>query len=417
MRMALDIFAQVLRTLWAHKLRSFLTMFGIAYGVFSLLMLIGVGEGFRSGQRKNMADIGEDVIFVWPGRIPALSGQHQGGRFYFLTNQDYRDIKKEATAVRDVVAIINRGDLRAVSDYASSSGAFTGSTPNFATVRYLPLGEGRWLNEADEAQKRNVCVLGFQMMRNLFPGRPAVGSTILINGVRFEVVGVLANFGRQENNFNNLRVYLPLSTMHMYFAIKNAHTPDDISGLNLQPVSRAQHLEAVEQVHRIIARNHGFDPNNPDAFEGWDTIESTDRVGKIFTAMDYFLGGVGLITLALGAIGIINIMLVAVTERTREIGLMKAVGATTRDVMVQFFLEGAFLTALSGSIGVGAAAGLSGLLTVIWPKTTMGFDPPHIVPLSAALAVIALSLAGIIAGLYPARKAAMLTPVEALRKE
>lgn len=417
MRMALDIFAQVLRTLWAHKLRSFLTMFGIAYGVFSLLMLIGVGEGFRSGQQKNMANIGEDVIFMWPGRIPAVSGQHQGGRFYFLTYHDYLDIKKEATAVRDVVPIINRSDLRAISDYASSSGAFSGATPNFASVRYLPLGEGRWLNDADEAQKRSVCVLGFQMMRNLFPGRPAIGSTILINDVRFEVVGVLANFGRQENNFNNLRVYLPLSTMRMYFPIKNAHTPDDISGFNLQPVSRAQHLEAIDQVHRIIARNHGFDPNNEDAFEGWDTIESTDRVGKIFTAMDYFLGGVGLITLALGAIGIINIMLVAVTERTREIGLMKAVGATNRDVLMQFFLEGAFLTALSGSIGVGAAAGLSELLTVIWPKTTMGFDPPHIVPVSAALAVLALSLAGIIAGLYPARKAAMLTPVEALRKE
>jgi putative ABC transport system permease protein len=417
MRMALDIFAQVLRTLWSHKLRSFLTMFGIAYGVFSLIMLIGVGEGFRSGQRKNMADIGQDVIFMWPGQIPAVTGQSQDKRFYFLTYKDYLDIKQEATAVRDVVPILNRGDLRAVSDYASSSGAFTGATPNFATVRYLPLGEGRWLNDADEAQKRNVCVLGFQMMRNLFPGRPAIGSTILINDVRFEVVGVLANFGRQENNFNNLRVYLPLSTMHMFFPIKNAHTPDDIGGLNLQPVSRAKHLEAVDQVHRIIARNHGFDPSNADAFEQWDTIESTDRVGKIFTAMDYFLGGVGLITLALGAIGIINIMLVAVTERTREIGLMKAVGATNRDVLMQFFLEGAFLTALSGTIGVVAAAGLSKLLRVLWPKTAMGFDPPHIVPLSAALAVVALSLAGIIAGLYPARKAAMLTPVEALRKE
>ena len=417
MKTALDIFGQVLRTLWAHKLRSFLTMFGIAYGVFSLLMLIGVGEGFRSGQQKNMADIGEDVIFLWPGQVPNTSGQRAGGRFYFLTYKDYLDIKAEAKTVKQVAAVLNRGDLKVVSDFATSSGTFTGSTPNFATVRYLPLGQGRWINDEDDAQKRNVCVLGFQMMRTLFPGRPALGSTVLINSVRFEVVGVLDKIGKQQNNGNNIRVYMPLNTMREYFPLKNAHTTQDIGGLNFQPVARDQHAQAINEVHKIIGRNHGFDPDVPEAFEQWDTVQSTQMVGKIFTAMDYFLGGVGLITLALGAIGIINIMLVSVTERTREIGLMKALGATNRNVMVQFFLEGAFLTALSGGIGVFVAAVISQILVSAWPKSNIGFDPPHIVPLSAALAVLALSLAGIIAGLYPARKAAMLTPVEALRRE
>ncbi|HKV95829.1 MAG TPA: ABC transporter permease [Candidatus Angelobacter sp.] len=415
MRMALDTIGQVLSILWAHKLRSFLTMFGIAWGVGSLLFLIGVGEGFRSGQQKNMATIGEDIIFMWGGQIPAVNGQSQEMRRYSLTYKDYKDIRAEATMVKEIAPVIGRGDVRAQSDFATSSGWLSGSTPNFNQIRYLPQGEGRWLNEGDEEQKRQVCVLGFQMMRNLFPGRPAIGSTILLNGVSFEVVGVLANIGRQENNLNNVRVYIPFSTMHQYFPIKDAHTPDDIGNLVMNPVSRAKHSAAVEQAHKIIARNHGFDPKNKEAFEGWDSVQTQDMVGKIFDGMDLFLGGVGLVTLVLGAIGIVNIMLVSVTERTQEIGLMKALGATNRRILTQFFLEGVFLTALSGGTGIAITMGIMALLAKL--PTPPGFDLPHIVPASAAVAVASLSIAGIVAGLYPARKASLLQPVEALRRE
>jgi putative ABC transport system permease protein len=168
-------------------------------------------------------------------------------------------------------------------------------------------------------------------------------------------------------------------------------------------------------VHKIIGRNHGFDPSDPDAFDEWDTVQTVDQVGKIFDAMNMFLGSVGLVTLALGAIGIVNIMLVAVADRTREIGLRKAVGATNASIMFQFFVEGAFLTLLSGGIGIAGAAAL--MLPFSGVELGPGFDAPKLVPSTAAVAVLSLAIAGIAAGLYPARRAAMLEPVEALRKE
>jgi putative ABC transport system permease protein len=209
---------------------------------------------------------------------------------------------------------------------------------------------------------------------------------------------------------------VPFSTMREYFRPLNVgEAPDVISFMNYQPKTRAVHEMAKQEVHKVIAKNHGFDPNNPDSFDEWDTVQTVDQVGKIFDAMNDFLGSVGLVTLGLGAIGIINIMLVAVADRTREIGLRKALGATNTSIMFQFFVEGAFLTLLSGVSGILGAAGLMAALSNV--SLGDGFDPPKLVAKTAALAVISLALAGVAAGLYPARRAALLQPVEALRKE
>jgi putative ABC transport system permease protein len=415
-RLVLDIFGQTLRTLWAHKMRSFLTMFGIAWGVGSLLLLVGLGEGFRSGNRKQFDSIGENVMFIWSGRAPAVQGSFTALRQYYLNYRDYQDILINCPSVAAATPIISRGDIRAVSDYFQASGQINGVQPEFNGIRYVPINEGRWLNGMDEQQKRRVIVLGDETRRTLFSGRPSIGSTILLNGVRFQVIGTLQRVGHGDNNTQNLKNYVPFSTMHEFFPPLNAgEDPDVISQINYQPRSRAQHNMAKQEVHKVIAKNHGFDPSNPDSFDEWDTIKTVDQIGKIFDAMNVFLGSVGLITLALGAIGIINIMLVAVADRTREIGLRKAVGATNSSIMFQFFVEGAFLTMLSGGLGIAGAAGLMAALSNV--SLGDGFDPPKLVASTAALAVSSLGVAGVAAGLYPARRAALLEPVEALRKE
>jgi len=415
-RLILDILGQTLRALWAHKLRSFLTMFGIAWGVGSLLLLVGLGEGFRSGNRKQFDSLGENVMFIWSARAPVMQGSFTALRQYYLDYRDYEDIVSECPSVAAAAPVIRRSDLRAVSDFYQASGQIMGVPAMFNQIRYLPMNQGRWLNDMDDSQKRPVIILGDEARRTLFSGRPAIGASILLNGIRFEVIGTLKRIGHGDDVTQNLQSYLPFHTMQEYFRPLNTGTATDvISVINYQPKSRAVHEQAQREVERVIARNHGFDPKNPDSFDEWDTIRTVDQIGKVFDAMNMFLGSVGLVTLALGAIGIINIMLVAVADRTREIGLRKAVGATNSSIMFQFFVEGAFLTLLSGGIGIGGAAGLMALLSGL--DLGQGFDPPKLVASTAALAVVSLGVAGVAAGLYPARRAAMLEPVEALRKE
>ncbi len=416
MRLAFDIMQQTFRTLWAHKLRSFLTMFGIAWGVGSLLLLVGLGEGFRSGNVRQLNSFGEDIEFIFPGRAPAVAGNMSSGHAYKLTIKDAEDIATQAPHVRATSPVLIREDIREVSQFGSTNGQVTGILPNFNAIRYLPLSRGRWLNALDESQRRDVAVIGDEMVKNLFPEQQnPLGNSILLNGRAFTVIGVVQRVGKGDENSTNNRVFIPFSAMHTYFPLKQEREDNAVSFINFRPRTRDEHALAMTEVKGIVARNHGFDSANDDAFEAWDSVRTAEMVGKIFDAMNVFLGAVGLVTLALGAIGIINIMLVAVSERTREIGLRKALGATNRSVLAQFFLEGTFLTLFSGGIGLALAIGFCALLAQL--PAPPGFDTPRVVPTSAAVAIGTLALAGVVAGLYPARKAALMAPVDALRQE
>lgn len=416
-----DLFGQTFQALWAHKLRTFLTMFGIAWGVGSLLLLVGLGEGFRTGNQRGLAEIGENIIMIWPGVAPAVAGQHNAGKRYYLTEQDAADISTQAPHVGRFAGVIQRSDIHAVSAFQNYGPQLQGVPAIYNQIRNLPPGSGRWLNQADVDQKRNVIVIGDEVRKQLFPDSNEtahpLGAFILLNGVRFQVIGAIAKIGRDSGmNGANSRAYIPITTMSQYWPVKGDNVPPDaLSTISYSPITRADHELAKQEVHHIVARNHGFDESNAEAFEEWDTVQSADMVGKIFTAMDMFLGSVGIVTLMLGAIGVINIMLVSVSERTHEIGLRKALGATSFNVLAQFCFEGALLTIGSGLLGMGGAWLLMAALHQL--PAQGGFDPPTLVPASAALAIGSLAIAGIAAGLYPARQAAKLAPIEALRRD
>ena len=415
MRRFVDSFGQVLAAMWAHKLRSFLTMFGIAWGVGSLLLLIGLGEGFRAGTEKNLASfLGEDYMQIYNGRVPAVGSSQRSSRQYYLNYQDFVDIRN-SPYVRDATPVIYRGDLRLVSEYGSSNGYVDGSEPQFYDIRYQPLDQGRWLNwERRKATQQRLRhwqrIRAHPVPRPSRPRRQNSDQWRAFPG-RWDD----ASHGHGNNNDQNMRLVMPFATMAVYFPMPGEGNAKAIKYVAYLPSTRKQHEQARDAVHRIVARNHAFDPKTPDAFDDMDTIAIVEMVGKISDAMDGFLGAVGLVTLALGAMGVVNIMLVSVAERTREIGLRKALGATRRNILFQFFLEGLMLTAISGAIGVAGAYAVTRLLGLAPPID--GFELPHIYPASAALAMGTLAAAGIIAGLYPARRAALLTPVEALRQE
>ncbi|HWG19044.1 MAG TPA: ABC transporter permease [Terracidiphilus sp.] len=412
-----DTLGQVFRAIAANKLRTFLTMFGIAWGVGSLLVLVGLGEGFRSGQRRQLATFGNDLVMMWDGTIPAMAKQHTGMRPYQFTPGD-EAVLRALPQLRAVTGFLQRNDLYEVSAYANSSGQVMGVEPNYSEVRFVPLAEGRFIDAGDLSDRRRVVVLGSKIAMLLFPGRPMIGESITINDTDFKVVGRVETISRGNNDGDNQKVYIPQTTMQELFAMKGENIPHDaLSSIQYQPATRGDTSAAVPAVHRVIAQRHGFDPSLKDAFEEWDTIQEEHMIGAIFNAMDIFLGGVGIVTLALGAVGIINIMLVSVTERTSEIGLLKAIGATRRSILAQFFWEGLLLTGVSGLIGIGVSAGGMWVLQTFLTGKIPGFDPPRLVPWSAAVALGSLVLCGVVAGLYPASKAAELDPVEALRRE
>jgi putative ABC transport system permease protein len=306
-----------------------------------------------------------------------------------------------------------------VSAFNSASRGVVGIWPAYQDFRSLKLESGRLITDEDEREARRIVVLGSAARQQLFSGQPAVGSMLSIKGIPYAVVGVLEK-KKQNSNYSgpdNDYLFAPYSAVARDFpppekpGIVKGHLDD----LVFQVADPQTHDDAVLQVRRVLGRVHHFDAIDKDALFIWDTMEGAKLLDNIFGVVTLFFGCVAIVTLCLGGIGVMNIMLVSVTERTREIGVRKAVGATSGDILRQFFAESALLTVVSG--GLGLAFGI-GTCVALGQLPLPDFVPhPIISVISVVVSILTLSLITLTAGMYPAHRAAEMTPVESLRYE
>jgi putative ABC transport system permease protein len=415
-----EIFRQAVATFRTHKLRTFLTMFGLVWGIASVIILVGLGRGFVVDQKRHMETLGKDLVIVWGGRTSTQVGGRAAGREIRLNVDDAELIRDECYLVKNVSPELRR-TIPEVSQFNLANRGVVGMWPSYQDFRSLKVSEGRLITDDDEREGRRVLVLGSKAYRQLFPGQPAIGTTVLVKSVPYSVVGVLAE-KKQNSNYSgpdNDYLFAP------YSAVSRDFPPPEKPGAGItrgylddivfEVGDPENHEAAVLQVRRAIGRVRHFDPTDKDALFIWDTMDGAKQLAKIFGVVTLFFGCVAVVTLCLGGIGVMNIMLVSVSERTREIGTRKAMGATKRDILRQFFAESAMLTIVSGILGLSVGIGICVAMVVI---PLPDFVPhPIVSPISIVISILTLSLITVTAGMYPAQRAADMQPVESLRYE
>lgn len=412
-----DLFLDVLRTLWAHKLRAALTMFGIAWGIVSIVLMVAAGEGLRVGQAKVSATLGRDVMIIFAGTTSMQAGGARAGRRVRWEDTDVPILQQEATDCQYVLPELGQGGIRITSAFNSGAFEVTGSSPPFEEVRSTEVGSGRFYNWEDYRQARKVAFLGTEVKKQLFASRDPIGATVMVDDRPFTVIGVMKEKDQDSSydGFDVNKIFVPYTVMQREFPNKPPDTMHTLDRLLVTPKSVAQHERCKNEIAKVLGRIHRFDPNDKEALHNWDTLEEAQAFQRMTDGMKYFLGAVGLTTLFLGGLGVMNVMLVAVRERTREIGVRKAVGAAAGEIRRQFFLETLLLVLVSGGAGLGIAYGMCALVDLLpMPQFFAGLIPTW---QSGALSVGLLGTIAILSAMYPANKAATIDPIEALRYE
>ena len=415
----IDIWQEIFSTIRKNKLRTFLTGFSVAWGIFMLMVLLGSGNGLQNGVKEQFADNAENIMWMWTGQTSIPYKGLKEGRDIRFNNDDYDFLKNEADGIEQVSArFYLRGDM--VYSFGKEYGSFSTTTcyPSLMEMEKIKLSSGRFINDLDMIEYRKVVVIGEDIRKALFRDAYALGEYINIGTVPFKVVGVVFDPRSRDNR----QAYMPFTTAQKIYGGGNRVHSFTIT---TKMVSTTEEAKAIsESVRQQMARRHNFDPADSRAMGSFNMLTEYIRTMKIFQAIKMFVWIIGIGTLIAGIVGVSNIMLILVKERTREIGVRKALGASPASVIGLVLLESVMITTVAGYIGLVMGVGLMEGINMVLEKFLMTgagdqifFRNPTVDFLTALSATAILIISGAIAGYVPARRAAAVKPIEALRDE
>jgi putative ABC transport system permease protein len=401
---------EFLRDLRAQKLRTAMTVFGIIWGTVAIVVLLAFGMGFKKQLSKDMHGIGESLVIMFPNVTTKPFAGFGIGRPVFLTEDDAKLIASQVKSVDKVVPEYGTSDYQVRVGVNITNTNIGGVYPVYSEMRNIwPQTGGRFIDEQDMQERRRVIFIGDGVKDLLFGDSDPLGKTVIIGRTPFTVIGVMIK-KTQNSSYNRRdkdRVFIPATTFSAVFGVIHVHN------LIFTPKDPRDSKQVMSQVREVLAKKYKFDPTDEDAVGMWDTTEMDKFMFYFFLAFNIFMGLIGSFTLAVGGIGVANIMYIVVQERVREIGVKRAVGAKRNTILFQFFFEAMFIVAFGSSIGFVIAIGITQLMAYMPIQEFVG-TPVISIQVAIATALV-LAIVGVTSGLLPARRAANLDVVEALR--